>query len=44
MTVSPLLKVEHLSMQFGGLLALSDLNFETYPEHITSIIGPNGAG
>ncbi len=40
----PLLKVEHLSMGFGGLLAVDDLSFELGARGITAIIGPNGAG
>ena len=40
----PLLKVEHLSMRFGGLVAVDDLNFAAAPGEITAIIGPNGAG
>jgi branched-chain amino acid transport system ATP-binding protein len=40
----PLLAVEHLTMRFGGLLAIDDLSFTTYPREITAIIGPNGAG
>jgi branched-chain amino acid transport system ATP-binding protein len=41
---SPVLTVEHLTMRFGGLTAVSDLSFEAYPNEITAIIGPNGAG
>jgi branched-chain amino acid transport system ATP-binding protein len=40
----PLLKVEHLTMRFGGLVAVDDASFEAKPEQITAIIGPNGAG
>ena len=40
----PLLTVEHLTMRFGGLLAVDNLSFATYPREITAIIGPNGAG
>ncbi len=40
----PLLKVEYLTMRFGGLVAVDDLNFEAAPGEITAIIGPNGAG
>jgi len=40
----PLLAVEHLTMRFGGLLAIDDLSFAAYPSEITAIIGPNGAG
>ncbi len=40
----PLLKVEHLSMRFGGLLAVDDVSFEVGGHDITALIGPNGAG
>lgn len=40
----PLLQVEHLTMRFGGLVAIGDLSFTAMREQITSIIGPNGAG
>jgi len=39
-----ILKVEHLRMQFGGLVAIDDLNFDVERGKITAIIGPNGAG
>jgi len=44
MTNDPILKVEHLSMRFGGLMAINDLSFEAYRGDITALIGPNGAG
>jgi branched-chain amino acid transport system ATP-binding protein len=40
----PILKVEHLSMKFGGLVAIGDLSFEARRGDITALIGPNGAG
>jgi branched-chain amino acid transport system ATP-binding protein len=40
----PLLTVEHLTMRFGGLLAIDDLSFEAADRRITALIGPNGAG
>ena len=40
----PLLKVEGLSMRFGGVSAVNDLSFEARQGAITAIIGPNGAG
>jgi branched-chain amino acid transport system ATP-binding protein len=39
-----LLSVEHLSMRFGGLVAVDDLSFEVAKGTITALIGPNGAG
>ena len=44
MTAEPLLTVEHLTMRFGGLLAVNDLNFTARDREITALIGPNGAG
>jgi len=41
---TPLLRVEHLSMRFGGLVAVNDVSFDAYDHEITAIIGPNGAG
>ncbi len=40
----PLLTVEHLTMRFGGLIAVEDLSFVANDRQITAIIGPNGAG
>jgi len=41
---APLLTVEHLTMRFGGLIAVEDLSFQALDRQITAIIGPNGAG
>lgn len=38
------LKVEHVGIRFGGLVALSDLSFAVDEGEIVSLIGPNGAG
>ena len=43
-TASPLLKVDHLTMRFGGLVAVNNLSFEARRGDITALIGPNGAG
>jgi branched-chain amino acid transport system ATP-binding protein len=40
----PVLTVEHLTMRFGGLVAVNDLSFEAGRGDITALIGPNGAG
>ncbi len=39
-----ILKVEHLTMRFGGLTAINNLSFEARRGEITALIGPNGAG
>ena len=41
---APLIEIEHLTMRFGGLLAVDDVSFTARPREITAIIGPNGAG
>ena len=40
----PILTVEHLTMRFGGLVAVGDLSFNVGHGDITALIGPNGAG
>lgn len=41
---TPLLKVDSVGIQFGGLKAVSDVNVELYPGELIGLIGPNGAG
>ena len=41
---SPILRVDHLTMRFGGLVAINDLSFAAKVGDITALIGPNGAG
>ena len=42
--IDPVLTVEHLTMRFGGLVAVGDLSFNVGRGEITALIGPNGAG
>ena len=39
-----MLQVEHVTMQFGGVVAVNDLCMEVREGEIVAIIGPNGAG
>jgi len=39
-----ILAVEHVSLSFGGVTALSDVSLEVREREICAIIGPNGAG
>jgi branched-chain amino acid transport system ATP-binding protein len=41
---APLLLVEHLTLRFGGVTALTDVSFSVQPGELFAIIGPNGAG
>ncbi len=41
---NPVLKVENVNKTFGGLHALSKLNFEVEEGTVHAVIGPNGAG
>ena len=43
-TSQPLLEVDHVTMQFGGLVALNDVSFQIRTGEILGLIGPNGAG
>ena len=43
-STAPILEVEHLTMRFGGLVAIDDLSFSARRGDITALIGPNGAG
>ena len=40
----PLLDVDRLTIRFGGLVAVSDLDLEVPEGTVVSVIGPNGAG
>jgi branched-chain amino acid transport system ATP-binding protein len=39
-----LLKVENISLAFGGVKALTDISFDVREHEVRAIIGPNGAG
>jgi branched-chain amino acid transport system ATP-binding protein len=39
-----ILSVDHLSMRFGGIVAVNDLSLTAERRKITALIGPNGAG
>jgi len=41
---APILRTEDLTVRFGGLTALNQVNFELAREEIRAVIGPNGAG
>lgn len=41
---NPLLRVEELSVRFGGIAALDGISFDVEAGRICGIIGPNGAG
>ncbi len=40
----PILQTDNISMQFGGLTAVSELSIQVLPGEIVGLIGPNGAG
>ena len=40
----PVLHVENVTMQFGGVVAVNNLSMDIYPGEIVALIGPNGAG
>jgi ABC-type branched-subunit amino acid transport system ATPase component len=41
---APLLRIERLTKNFGGIRAVSELNFSICQNEIVAIIGPNGSG
>ncbi|WP_040488118.1 ABC transporter ATP-binding protein [Fodinicurvata sediminis] len=43
-TATPLMEVNGLTKQFGGLTAVSDVSFTLGHQEILGLIGPNGAG
>jgi branched-chain amino acid transport system ATP-binding protein len=44
MSGEDILSVDHLTMRFGGIVAVNDLSFTAGRRKITALIGPNGAG
>jgi len=38
------LELDHVSRNFGGIVAVDDVSLNVVPESITSLVGPNGAG
>jgi branched-chain amino acid transport system ATP-binding protein len=44
MSVDDILNVDHLTMRFGGIVAVNDLSFAAKRREVTALIGPNGAG
>jgi branched-chain amino acid transport system ATP-binding protein len=42
--MNPILEVNALTMQFGGLKALDNINIRVEPQQTVALIGPNGAG
>jgi branched-chain amino acid transport system ATP-binding protein len=44
MSGDSILSVDHLSMRFGGIVAVNELSFGAERRKITALIGPNGAG
>jgi len=44
MSGDDILSVDHLTMRFGGIVAVNDLSFSATRRQITALIGPNGAG
>ncbi|HQT98079.1 MAG: ABC transporter ATP-binding protein [Deltaproteobacteria bacterium 37-65-8] len=40
----PILEVENLTKNFGGLTAVNEVSFRVHPREIVGLIGPNGAG
>jgi len=42
--MSDILKVENVTLQFGGVKAITDISFNVKEGEICAVIGPNGAG
>ena len=44
MSTENVLHIEHLTMRFGGVVAVNDLSMDINKGEIVALIGPNGAG
>jgi branched-chain amino acid transport system ATP-binding protein len=42
--MKPILSVQDLHLQFGGVIAANGIQLDVYPQEIIAIIGPNGCG
>ena len=42
--IKTILRTQHVTMQFGGVIAVNDLNIVVKEHEIIALIGPNGAG
>jgi ABC-type branched-subunit amino acid transport system ATPase component len=41
---APLLRIDHLTRRFGGLVAVNDVSIDVHQGQILGVVGPNGAG
>src|SRR5258706_13042221 len=41
---APLLEIENLNVNYGGIQALQDINLVIYPGEVVTLVGANGAG
>ena len=42
--MQPILDVQRMTMDFGGLRAVDSVDLQVHPDEIVALIGPNGAG